>query len=35
MLKGHNLVGQTESAEGDQFLQAFSTVRQDFLPENF
>ncbi|MBC7687443.1 MAG: aldehyde dehydrogenase (NADP(+)) [Aquabacterium sp.] len=35
MLKGYNLVGQTESAEGNQFLQAFSTVKQEFLPENF
>jgi len=35
MLKGYNLVGQTESAAGDQFLQVFSTVSQSVLPEQF
>ena|SRR5665647_2488528 len=35
MLKGYNLVGQTESKEGDQLLQEFSTVSHDVLPENF
>jgi 2,5-dioxopentanoate dehydrogenase len=35
MLKGYNLIGNTESAEGDRFLQAFSTIRQTNLPEKF
>lgn len=36
MLKRYNLVGQTESKEGDQLLQVFSTVSShDVLPENF
>lgn len=35
MLKGYNLIGFTESAEGDTFLQAFSPVKQTNLPENF
>ncbi|MCW3089853.1 MAG: aldehyde dehydrogenase [Ferruginibacter sp.] len=35
MLKGYNLIGQAESAEGDQVLQVFSTVAQETLPENF
>ena len=35
MLKGYNLVGQTESAEGDQYLKVFSTVSQHDLPEKF
>jgi len=29
MLKGYNLVGQTESKEVDQLLQVFSTVSKD------
>lgn len=35
MLKGYNLVGQTESAESGQFLQVFSTVSGDNLAEQF
>lgn len=35
MLKGYNLVGQTESAEGDQFLESFSIVSNENLPGKF
>jgi 2,5-dioxopentanoate dehydrogenase len=35
MLKGYNLIGQTESAAGDQYLRVFSTVSQQNLPEKF
>jgi len=35
MLQGHNLIGQTASAAGDQTLQVFSTASQDNLPEKF
>ena len=35
MLKGHNLIGNTESAEGNISLQVFSTIRQMNLPEIF
>lgn len=35
MLRGCNLIGQTESNEGDQSLLAFSTVTRSVLPENF
>ena len=35
MLKGHNLIGQTASAEGKQTLQVFSTVSKENLPEKF
>lgn len=35
MLKGYNLVGNTESTEGDQYLRVFSTVAQHNLPEKF
>ncbi|MES2772792.1 MAG: aldehyde dehydrogenase (NADP(+)) [Bacteroidota bacterium] len=35
MLKGYNLVGQRESSDGDQFLEVFSTVSQEMLPEKF
>ena len=35
MLKGYNLIGNTESAEGGQYLRAFSTASQNNLPEKF
>jgi hypothetical protein len=35
MLKGHNLIGNTESAEGKISLQVFSTIQQMNLPEKF
>ncbi|MES2894090.1 MAG: aldehyde dehydrogenase (NADP(+)) [Bacteroidota bacterium] len=35
MLKGHNLVGFTESAAGTEVVSAFSTVDQRELPEKF
>ncbi len=35
MLKGYNLVGQTESAEGDQYLKVFSAASQYDLLEKF
>jgi alpha-ketoglutaric semialdehyde dehydrogenase len=35
MLKGYNLLGNTETAEGNIYLQVFSTVRQMNLPEKF
>ena len=35
MLRGYNLTGFTETAQGDTFLQAFSPVKQTNLPENF
>lgn len=35
MLKGYNLLGNSESAEGDQYLRVFSTVSQHTLPEKF
>lgn len=35
MLKGHNLLGMTESYEGKDFLQSFSTLTQQVLPELF
>jgi NADP-dependent aldehyde dehydrogenase len=35
MIKGNNLIGFTESAEGENFLKAYSPVQQDYLPEKF
>lgn len=35
MLKGYNLIGQTKSREGQEFLQAFNPVTQNHLPEQF
>ena len=35
MIKGYNLIGFNESAEGDKHLKSFSPVQQDNLPENF
>src|SRR5687768_8332049 len=35
MLKGHNLIGFTESKEGKKFLQSFSPVKENNLPESF
>jgi len=35
MLKGFNLIGFTESAEGTEHLKAYSPVQQDYLAENF
>ena len=35
MIKGNNLIGFTESTEGENFLKAYSPVQQDYLPENF
>jgi 2,5-dioxopentanoate dehydrogenase len=35
MLKGYNLIGNTESAKGDIILHAFSTLQQMDLPEKF
>jgi 2,5-dioxopentanoate dehydrogenase len=35
MLKGHNLIGNTESAEGNISLQVFSTIQKMNLPEKF
>ena len=35
MLKGYNLIGQSESAAGDQYLQVFSTTGKSVLPEQF
>ena len=35
MLKGCNLLGNTESAGGEQYLRVFSTVSQHILPEKF
>ena len=35
MLKGYNLIGFKESAEGDQQVKAYSPVQQDYLPETF
>ncbi|MFT3680245.1 MAG: aldehyde dehydrogenase (NADP(+)) [Ferruginibacter sp.] len=35
MLKGFNLAGFTESNEGDQFIQSYSTTEQKDLPEKF
>jgi alpha-ketoglutaric semialdehyde dehydrogenase len=35
MLKGYNLIGLTESNEGKEYLQSFSPVTQQKLPEQF
>lgn len=35
MLKGHNLIGFSESKEGKKFLQSFSPVKENKLPETF
>lgn len=35
MFIGHNYIGFTESAKGSKTLKLFSTVKQDFLPEDF
>lgn len=35
MLKGHNLLGLTKSNEGEKYLQSFSPVTQEVLPEQF
>src|SRR5688572_33028154 len=35
MLKGHNLIGFTESKQGKKFLQSFSPVKENNLPGSF
>jgi 2,5-dioxopentanoate dehydrogenase len=35
MFSGHNHIGFTTSAEGDQKINVFSTLQQNFLPEEF
>src|SRR4051812_5087869 len=35
MLKGHNLIGAVHSREGETFLQSFSPVTKEHLPEQF
>lgn len=35
MLKGYNLIGNTESAKGDEYQRVFSTTIQQHLPEKF
>ncbi|MEO6231088.1 MAG: aldehyde dehydrogenase (NADP(+)) [Ferruginibacter sp.] len=35
MLKGYNLTGETETSEGKEYLQVFSTVSKATLPEKF
>ncbi len=35
MLKGHNLIGFTESKEGNKFLHSFSPVSKNNLAESF
>ncbi|HEV3224996.1 MAG TPA: aldehyde dehydrogenase (NADP(+)) [Puia sp.] len=35
MLKGYNIIGDTEIAEGEDYLQAFSPTHQKNLPEKF
>jgi 2,5-dioxopentanoate dehydrogenase len=35
MLQGYNLIGQTASRKGNQTIQAFSTVKKNWLPQQF
>ena len=35
MLRGYNIIGDTEIAEGEDYLQAFSPTHLKNLPEKF